>query len=87
MNVVDRYERYSQKKGWKFDIVDITESDMKGYKVCIVFISIPLLLCFSAAAKILHVIDRKQVLLFVEPVSTESLSSRVEFTGFRYVSF
>lgn len=37
----DRYERYSQKKGWKFDIVDITESDMKGYKVCIVFISIP----------------------------------------------
>lgn len=30
----NRYEKYSQKKGWKFDIVDIMESDLKGYKVC-----------------------------------------------------
>jgi peptide chain release factor 1 len=33
MDIFRMYERYSQKKGWKFDIVDITESDMKGYKV------------------------------------------------------
>lgn len=26
------YERYSQKKGWKFEVVDITESDLRGYK-------------------------------------------------------
>ncbi|KAF8387737.1 hypothetical protein HHK36_026391 [Tetracentron sinense] len=26
------YERYSQKKGWKFEVVDIAESDLKGYK-------------------------------------------------------
>lgn len=30
---LDRYERYSQKKGWKFEVVDITESDLRGYKV------------------------------------------------------
>lgn len=30
----NRYEKHSQKKGWKFDIVDIMESDLKGYKVC-----------------------------------------------------
>ncbi|KAJ0105435.1 hypothetical protein Patl1_19387 [Pistacia atlantica] len=27
-----RYERYSQKKGWKFDVIDVTESDLRGYK-------------------------------------------------------
>uniref|UniRef100_A0A1J3DNF9 Peptide chain release factor 1 n=1 Tax=Noccaea caerulescens TaxID=107243 RepID=A0A1J3DNF9_NOCCA len=32
MDIFRMYERYSQKKGWKFEIVDITESDMKGYK-------------------------------------------------------
>lgn len=26
------YERYSTKKRWKFDVVEITESDLKGYK-------------------------------------------------------
>lgn len=31
--VQNRYERYAQKKGWKFEVVDITESDLKGYKV------------------------------------------------------
>ena len=33
----DRYERYSQKRGWKFEVVDITESDLKGYKVPVPF--------------------------------------------------
>ncbi|XP_075640913.1 peptide chain release factor 1, mitochondrial isoform X1 [Castanea sativa] len=32
MDVFKIYERYSQKKGWKFEVVDITESDLKGYK-------------------------------------------------------
>ncbi|XP_022757728.1 uncharacterized protein LOC111304943 isoform X1 [Durio zibethinus] len=32
MDVFKMYERYSQKKGWKFDVVDIAESDLKGYK-------------------------------------------------------
>ncbi|KAK9983480.1 hypothetical protein SO802_033005 [Lithocarpus litseifolius] len=32
MDVFKMYERYSQKKGWKFEVVDITESDLKGYK-------------------------------------------------------
>ncbi|XP_028548807.1 uncharacterized protein LOC110099190 isoform X2 [Dendrobium catenatum] len=27
-----RYEKYSQKKGWRFEIIDIMESDLKGYK-------------------------------------------------------
>lgn len=49
-------------------------------------ISIPLLLC-SSAVKILIVIARKPVLQYVEPVSTENLSLRVVFTGFRYVIY
>ncbi|OMO64111.1 Peptide chain release factor class I/class II [Corchorus capsularis] len=32
MDVFKMYEKYSQKKGWKFEVVDITESDLKGYK-------------------------------------------------------
>ncbi|XVF21996.1 hypothetical protein REPUB_Repub12eG0136700 [Reevesia pubescens] len=32
MDVFKMYERYSQKKGWKFEVVDIAESDLKGYK-------------------------------------------------------
>ncbi|XP_077218991.1 peptide chain release factor 1, mitochondrial-like isoform X2 [Tasmannia lanceolata] len=32
MDIFKMYERYSQKKGWKFDPIDITESDLKGYK-------------------------------------------------------
>ncbi|KAH9611598.1 hypothetical protein KSS87_009866 [Heliosperma pusillum] len=27
------YERYSQKKGWKFEIVEINQSDLRGFKV------------------------------------------------------
>ncbi|XWS76721.1 hypothetical protein CRYUN_Cryun01aG0202100 [Craigia yunnanensis] len=32
MDVFKMYERYSQKQGWKFEVVDIAESDLKGYK-------------------------------------------------------
>ncbi|XP_021611916.1 peptide chain release factor 1, mitochondrial isoform X2 [Manihot esculenta] len=32
MDVFKMYERYSQKKGWKYEVVDITASDLKGYK-------------------------------------------------------
>lgn len=28
-----RYEKYSQNKGWKFEVLDVSESDLKGYKV------------------------------------------------------
>ncbi|KAG5521696.1 hypothetical protein RHGRI_034052 [Rhododendron griersonianum] len=33
MDIFKMYERYSLKTGWKFDVVEITESDLKGYKV------------------------------------------------------
>ncbi|KAF9669205.1 hypothetical protein SADUNF_Sadunf14G0083600 [Salix dunnii] len=32
MDIFKMYERFSQNKGWKFEVVDITESDSKGYK-------------------------------------------------------
>ncbi|CAA0807705.1 Peptide chain release factor 1 [Striga hermonthica] len=32
MDVFKMYEKYSQKKGWKFDILDVAESDLRGYK-------------------------------------------------------
>ncbi|XP_057485699.1 peptide chain release factor 1, mitochondrial-like isoform X1 [Actinidia eriantha] len=32
MDIFKMYERYSLKKSWKFDVVEITESDLKGYK-------------------------------------------------------
>ncbi|KAJ6823864.1 uncharacterized protein M6B38_127895 [Iris pallida] len=32
MDIFKMYEKFSQKKGWKFDVIDITESDLKGYK-------------------------------------------------------
>ncbi|XVE73529.1 hypothetical protein DITRI_Ditri11bG0125500 [Diplodiscus trichospermus] len=32
MDVFKMYERYSQKNSWKFEVVDIAESDLKGYK-------------------------------------------------------
>ncbi|XWS31892.1 hypothetical protein CRYUN_Cryun23aG0114500 [Craigia yunnanensis] len=32
MDVFKMYERYSQKKDWKFEVVNIAESDLKGYK-------------------------------------------------------
>ncbi|KAJ9187939.1 hypothetical protein P3X46_003348 [Hevea brasiliensis] len=32
MDVFKMYERYSQMNGWKYEVVDITESDLKGYK-------------------------------------------------------
>lgn len=33
----DRYEKYAHKKGWKFEVVDVAQSDLKGYKVHISF--------------------------------------------------
>ena len=36
MDIFKMYERYSLKKSWKFEVVEIAESDLKGYKVCIV---------------------------------------------------
>ncbi|KAJ0049569.1 hypothetical protein Pint_16694 [Pistacia integerrima] len=35
MDIFKMYERYLQKKGWKFDVIDVTESDLRGYKVCL----------------------------------------------------
>ncbi|KDO86802.1 hypothetical protein CISIN_1g014582mg [Citrus sinensis] len=32
VDVFKMYERYSQKKGWKFEVVGVTESDLRGYK-------------------------------------------------------
>ncbi|XP_074315969.1 peptide chain release factor 1, mitochondrial isoform X2 [Silene latifolia] len=29
---IPTYERYSQKKGWKFEVVDINQSDLRGFK-------------------------------------------------------
>lgn len=31
-----RYERYSLNNGWKFEVVDVTDSDLKGFKVCLI---------------------------------------------------
>lgn len=28
-----RYDKYSQMKGWKFEVLNVAESDLKGYKV------------------------------------------------------
>ncbi|XP_057509598.1 peptide chain release factor 1, mitochondrial-like isoform X2 [Actinidia eriantha] len=32
MDIFKMYERYSLKKSWKFEVVEIAESDLKGYK-------------------------------------------------------
>ncbi|XP_074315972.1 peptide chain release factor 1, mitochondrial isoform X5 [Silene latifolia] len=32
MEIFKMYERYSQKKGWKFEVVDINQSDLRGFK-------------------------------------------------------
>ncbi|KAJ4849880.1 hypothetical protein Tsubulata_034682 [Turnera subulata] len=32
MDVFKMYEKYSHVQGWRFEVVDITESDLKGYK-------------------------------------------------------
>ncbi|KAL7082108.1 hypothetical protein ACP275_14G080100 [Erythranthe tilingii] len=32
MDIFKMYEKYSQKKGWKFEVLDVAESDLKGYK-------------------------------------------------------
>ncbi|CAD6334694.1 unnamed protein product [Miscanthus lutarioriparius] len=33
MDIFRMYEKYAQKNGWKFDVIDIMESAVKGYKV------------------------------------------------------
>ncbi|KAI5424766.1 hypothetical protein KIW84_030814 [Lathyrus oleraceus] len=32
MNILKMYEKYAHNKGWKFEVVDIAQSDMKGFK-------------------------------------------------------
>ncbi|PIA60743.1 hypothetical protein AQUCO_00300331v1 [Aquilegia coerulea] len=32
MEIFRMYERYSHKQGWKFEVVDVMESDLKGFK-------------------------------------------------------
>ncbi|PSR84955.1 Peptide chain release [Actinidia chinensis var. chinensis] len=32
MDIFKMYERYSLKNSWKFDVVEVAESDLKGYK-------------------------------------------------------
>ncbi|XP_027350404.1 uncharacterized protein LOC113861642 [Abrus precatorius] len=32
MDIFKMYEKYAHKKGWKFEVVDIAQSDLKGYK-------------------------------------------------------
>ncbi|KNA12244.1 hypothetical protein SOVF_127790 isoform B [Spinacia oleracea] len=39
MEIFKMYERYSQKKGWKFEVVYITETDLRGFKEAIGLIS------------------------------------------------
>lgn len=38
-----RYEGYAHKRGWKFEVVDVTESDLKGIKVAIFNTLMPML--------------------------------------------
>jgi len=33
MDIFRMYEKYAQKNGWKFDVIDIMESAVKGYKL------------------------------------------------------
>ncbi|XP_076958912.1 peptide chain release factor 1, mitochondrial-like [Bidens hawaiensis] len=32
MDIFKMYERYSHKKGWRFEVVEVTDSNMKGFK-------------------------------------------------------
>ncbi|XP_057776686.1 peptide chain release factor 1, mitochondrial [Salvia miltiorrhiza] len=32
MDIFKMYEKYSQKKGWRFEVLGVAESDVKGYK-------------------------------------------------------
>ncbi|VFQ73831.1 unnamed protein product [Cuscuta campestris] len=32
MDIFKMYEKYSMMKGWKFEVLDVAESDLKGYK-------------------------------------------------------
>ncbi|KAK4733853.1 hypothetical protein R3W88_008114 [Solanum pinnatisectum] len=39
MDIFKMYEKYSVKKGWKYEVLEIAESDLKGYKEAIASIS------------------------------------------------
>ncbi|XP_078445230.1 peptide chain release factor 1 isoform X2 [Wolffia australiana] len=41
LDIFKMYERFAQKKGWQFDVIDIMVSDMKGYKEASATISGP----------------------------------------------
>ncbi|CAA6662174.1 unnamed protein product [Spirodela intermedia] len=41
MDIFKMYEKFSQKKGWQFDVVEIMVSDLKGYKEASAAISGP----------------------------------------------
>ncbi|XP_057517769.1 peptide chain release factor 1, mitochondrial [Amaranthus tricolor] len=41
MEIFKMYEKYSLKKGWKFEVVCVTESDLRGFKEAIGLISGP----------------------------------------------
>ncbi|XP_028804500.1 uncharacterized protein LOC114759490 [Neltuma alba] len=32
MDIFKMYEKYAHKKGWRFEVVDVAQSDLKGYK-------------------------------------------------------
>ncbi|KAG0463123.1 hypothetical protein HPP92_021599 [Vanilla planifolia] len=32
MDIFKMYEKYTQRKGWKFEIIEVMESDLKGYR-------------------------------------------------------
>ncbi|CAI9102689.1 OLC1v1000996C1 [Oldenlandia corymbosa var. corymbosa] len=32
MEIFKMYEKYSQRSGWKFEVIDVAQSDLKGYK-------------------------------------------------------
>lgn len=38
MDIFKMYERFSQNNGWKFEVVYITESDLKGYKISLLLL-------------------------------------------------
>ncbi|KAM3326067.1 peptide chain release factor 1, mitochondrial isoform X2 [Capsicum chacoense] len=39
MDIFKMYEKYSVKKGWKYEVLEVAESDLKGYKEAIASIS------------------------------------------------
>lgn len=89
----NRYEKYSQKKGWKFDVVDIMESDLKGYKVCLLSCIQSLVIfgnfenlhsCSCWIVTCVLFFDRKLVEQFQALVSMGNSNTKVAFIECRY---